>query len=184
MADYLWLRRPMRLFLGSLFTVTVYFSAYFSWFSTIVLICLSIVTRLSLTSLFIFLMIPFLIAIKLKSSYDFSKYVKGIRYGLDQTLLILAYFPLIWTVASHYFITSASFAFLASVVWFLFIRFLLRERYDGFSNKQLCFGLIITFAYFMICQKVYDRIIYLSSMTTENEFTPCPTGIILMSVSE
>ena len=54
MADYVWLRRPMRLFLGSLFTVIVYFSAYFSRVSTVVLICLSIVTRLSLTSIFIF----------------------------------------------------------------------------------------------------------------------------------
>jgi len=124
----------------------------------------------------------FLIACKLELQQDFTTYLRGIFFGLDEDVLYtIAFLPFIWAVASHLFVTSTSFSFLTSAAWFLFVRFVLMERYDNFGFKKLCFGLIFAVAYFMICQKVYGRI-YLSTTISEIELksSPCPIGIMII----
>ena len=171
----------VRLILGCLLTVIpiVYLSPNFDWFSTIA----KAEVFFSSTFLsFLASFLSFLIACKLELQQDFTTYLRGIRFGLDEDVLYtIAFFPSIWTVALYLFATSTSFSFLTSAVWFLFVRFVLMERYDNFGFKKLCFGLIFAVAYFMICQKVYDRIYLSTTSEIELKSSPCPIGIMIVS---
>ena len=185
MIDQFWIQHPLRTVIGSFFTVIISFSANIPWFQFLVLSFFSFVTEILLSSTFLSFLasfISFLVARKLESHYDFTSYLRGIRDGLDDDLLLmLSYFPLIWSVASHFFFTSTFFAFLASIIWFLFARYLFTERRLSYSpfiditSAEVGYSIIATVAYFFICLKVYNSCF---SLANQNALISCPAGIL------
>ena len=158
-----------RILISSFFSAIVFVDTHFPWILNFALNCVSVVIKFLYSPIFSYFLpslISFLMAFILDSQYDFLNFLRRIRIGLDEHVLYtMAYFPFIWTMASYVFITSKSFAVLASATWFIIVRYLLkRER--NFNYKKLCFGLITTVIYFMNCQKVCNS--YFGT-TTENQ---------------
>ena len=191
--------------IGHVFKFTVSVCAILPWFKILLLILLSSLSWLyfemeiffstrfwSFVLSFIVFLVAYKIQLKNKPKQARIKLKKkqNLTYLAEYIVFTIAYFPLIWTVASHLFITSTCVAFLASAIWFLLLGFVFQQRCDyNFSDKHFFQGftaltdsvfllfVIFTFVYFMICQKACDRIYSLSS-PTENPFTsPCPPGI-------
>ena len=169
-------------FIGFFFLILVSVGMYFPWCLTFAFDLISTVMGFLFSPTVLYFMpslMSFLIAVILDSQFVFLNFLRRIRIGLDEHVLYtIAYFPLIWTFVSYFLIHSAYFAFLTSAAWFIFVRFLL-IREENLSYEKLCFGLIFTLAYFMICRKVCDS--YISS-TIDNQFnSSCPPGIMFFS---